>query len=129
VIRRALVTAACIATAVSIAACSGSSTPSPSGGVGTTGQVVNVTASEFKFDPSSITVPAGQVTFHVKNVGSVEHEFEIFKGDQAIDEIEGLVPGLEKNLAVDLQAGDYTIACKLPGHFEQGMKGTLSVTP
>ena len=111
-----------------VAACSSSSTPAASGGVGTSGQVVNVAASEFRFDPSAITVPAGSVTFHVRNAGSVEHEFEIFKGEQAVDEIEGLVPGLEKDLSVNLAAGEYTIACKLPGHFEQGMKGTLTVT-
>ncbi len=62
-------------------------------------------------------------------VGEAEHEFEILKGDQAVGEIEGLVPGLEKNLTVSLAPGDYLYACRLPGHFEQGMKGTLTVTP
>jgi iron uptake system component EfeO len=128
VIRRALVTAVCAAAAASLVACSSSSSPAPSGGAGTTGQIVNVKASEFRFDPASISVPAGSVSFHVTNVGSVEHEFEVFKGDQAVGEVEGLVPGLEKDLTLQLAAGDYTIACKLPGHFEQGMKGTLTVT-
>ena len=115
-----------------LAACSGNpasaapATPVPSG-------VVAVEAAKdgpYAFTPSTITVPAGSVTFSVKNAGAEEHEFEIFKGDSAspVDEIEGLVPGLTKNLTVTLEAGDYTFVCKLNGHDQLGMKGTLTVT-
>jgi iron uptake system component EfeO len=78
---------------VVLAACGGAAssaaapTPVPSG-------VVAVEAKEYTFTPSTITVPAGPITFSVKNAGSEEHEFEVFKGDQVVDEIEGLVPGL-----------------------------------
>ena len=91
--------------------------------------VIDVKATEFLFEPATISVNAGTVTFHVTNVGEAEHEFEILEADQVVGEIEGLVPGLEKDLTVSLAAGDYTFACRLPGHFEQGMKGTLTVTP
>ena len=70
----------------------------------------------------------GSVDFHVTNTGTEEHEFEIFKGETVVDEIEGLVPGLDRHLVVTLDAGDYTYVCKLPGHEEQGMKGTLTVS-
>jgi uncharacterized cupredoxin-like copper-binding protein len=73
-------------------------------------------------------VPAGEVTFAVRNAGTVEHEFEIFKGAQVVDEVEGLVPGLTKSLTVTLAAGEYTFMCKLSGHDQLGMKGTLTVT-
>ena len=73
-------------------------------------------------------MPAGAVTFAVHNVGNEEHEFEIFQGDTVKDEIEGIVPGLTKNLTVTLAAGDYTFMCKLNGHDQLGMKGTLTVT-
>jgi iron uptake system component EfeO len=115
--------------AVLLAACSSSgSTPTATSGVGGSGTVINVTASEFKFDPATITTPAGQVTFHVRNGGAAEHEFEILKDEQRVGEIEGLVPGLEKDLTVELPAGSYLIECRLPGHLEQGMKATLTVT-
>jgi iron uptake system component EfeO len=126
-LRRARVLAAFGALAALVAACS--STAAPSGGVGGTGPVVNVGAFEFRWDPSAISVAAGKVTFHVKNGGSVEHEFEILKDDQRLGELEGLVPGLEKDLTVELPAGSYLIECRLPGHLEQGMKATLTVTP
>ena len=116
-----------LAIAAAIAACGGSGasvappTPVSSG-------VIAVEAKEYTFTPSTVTVPAGAVTFAVKNAGNEEHEFEIFKGETVVDEIEGLVPGLTKDLTVTLEAGDYTFVCKLAGHEEQGMKGTLTVT-
>ena len=79
-------------------------------------------------DPATISVPAGPVTFRVRNTGSVEHEFEIFEGDAVVDEVEGLVPGLVKDLTVTLEAGEYTYVCKLAGHEEAGMTGALTVT-
>ena len=68
-------------------------------------------------------MPAGEVTFQVKNTGTEEHEFEIFQGETVVDEIEGLVPGLTKDLTVTLAAGDYTFKCLLNGHDALGMTG------
>lgn len=112
----ALILAACGASGPTVAP-----TPVPSG-------VVAVETREYQFTPSTINVPAGAVTFSVRNAGNEEHEFEVFKGDQVVDEIEGLVPGLTKDLTLTLAAGDYTYMCKLNGHDQLGMKGTLTVT-
>ena len=100
----------------------------PSGSAAPGGSTVEVAASEYTFDPNAIEVPAGPVSFHVTNKGNEEHEFEIFKGETVVDEIEGLVPGLDLTLDVTLEAGDYTFACKLNGHDLAGMTGTLKVT-
>jgi len=115
------VIATVIAACGSGSAASAAVTPVPSG-------VIAVQAKDLRFTPSAISVPAGAVTFSVKNADSQEHEFEIFKGDQVVDEVEGLVPGLTKDLTVNLTAGDYTFMCKLNGHDQLGMKGTLTVT-
>jgi iron uptake system component EfeO len=115
---------------VLVAACGGggaSPSAAPSGGSPAAG-VIEVAASEYKFDPSAIETDAGSVTFRVTNVGAEEHEFEIFSGETVVDEVEGLVPGLSRDLTVTLEAGEYTFVCKLPGHEEQGMTGTLSVS-
>ncbi len=58
-------------------------------------EAILVDASEFKFEPGVITAPSGSVTFRISNVGAVEHEFEIFEGETVVDEVEGLVPGLD----------------------------------
>jgi plastocyanin len=124
---RASVTGLALVAAV-LAACGGGgaasaapATPVPSG-------VIAVEAKEYAFTPSSITVPAGSVTFSIKNVGTQEHEFEILNGDQVVDEVEGIVPGLTKDATMTLAAGNYTFVCKLNGHDQLGMKGTLTVT-
>ena len=71
------------------------------------------------------------MTFRVHNVGTQEHEFEIFQGETVVSEIEGLVPGLTlalKVAAADLPPGEYTFKCLLNGHDKLGMTGTLTVT-
>lgn len=119
--------ATALALSLALAACQGGAGPSvaptalPSG-------VVAVEAEEYAFTPSTLTVPAGEVTFSVKNGGTEEHEFEVFKGETVVDEVEGLVPGLTKPLTVTLEAGEYTYMCKLNGHDILGMKGTITVT-
>ncbi len=128
---KAAAAAASVALALVLAGCStggGASSAGPSASAAAGGTTVEVAASEYKFDPNAITAPAGSVSFHVTNKGTEEHEFEIFKGEAVVDEIEGLVPGLDLTLTVDLEAGDYTFACKLNGHDQAGMTGTLTVT-
>jgi high-affinity iron transporter len=117
-----------LAAVLVVGACSSSGSASQAPAASATA-TVEVTATEYKFDPSAITVPAGTIAFHVTNKGNEPHEFEIFKGEQVVDEVEGLVPGLDRTLTVDLAAGDYTYVCKLSGHDAAGMKGTLTVTP
>ena len=114
---------------LALAACSSPATSgAPASATALPPGAVAVETKEYAFTPSTITVPAGSVTFVVKNAGTEEHEFEIFKGESVVDEIEGLVPGLTKNLTVTLEAGEYAFMCKLNGHDQLGMKGTLTVT-
>jgi iron uptake system component EfeO len=110
-----------------VAACGG--TPPPSGPAASLpAGTYAVEAKEYAFTPSTLSVPAGEVTFKVTNRGTQEHEFEIFQGETVLDEVEGLVPGLTKDLTVTLQPGEYTFKCLLNGHNQLGMTGTLTVT-
>lgn len=106
----------------SLAACGGTAGSSPSG------PVVEVAASEYAFAPDAITVARGPITFRVHNAGTAEHEFEVFRDETVVDEVEGLVPGLTRDLTLTLEPGEYTFACKLAAHDELGMTGTLTVT-
>ncbi len=126
--RRAVIRLGVAAAAVTaVAACAGSTSPGASSAP--SAAVVEVTARDYAFDPSAISVAPGPVTFRVENTGSEEHEFEIFRGDIVVDEIEGLVPGLARDLTVTLAAGEYTFVCKLADHEQRGMQGTLTVAP
>jgi iron uptake system component EfeO len=118
---------AVVALAFAFAACSGNATLTGAATAVPSG-VVAVQAKEYAFTPTAISVPSGSVTFSVSNAGSEVHEFEVFQGDKVVDEIEGIVPGLTKTATMTLAAGDYTFMCKLNGHDQLGMKGTITIT-
>lgn len=109
-----------------IAAGCGSSTGSPAGS-GIPG-AIRIGASEYKFDPATVTEPSGSTTFELVNSGTTEHEFEIFQGGNAIGKINAVAPGKTGNLTVTLSTGDYTYVCRLAAHDALGMKGTLAIT-
>jgi high-affinity iron transporter len=127
----ATATAASVVVALTfvLSACATGASGSPSAAAASPAgaDAIKVAASEYKFEPATLATKAGHVTFTVTNAGTTEHEFEIFKGDTVVDEIEGLVPGLARELTVTLEPGEYTYVCKLAAHDTLGMKGTLSV--
>lgn len=115
---RALALAGVVVTASLLAACA-SSTPSA------TPTKVEVTANEFQFDPSELTLPANQAAeIELTNGGVVEH-------DMTIDAIEfNLLAPIGETVTGNigpLDAGSYEIYCSIPGHKESGMIGTLAV--
>jgi len=103
-----------------VAGCQGRSVgPSPS-----EVQEVEITMSEFKFEPSTIEVKAGKVKFHFNNTGAIEHTAvipELSKGTSMVK------PGTDFDVELDLPAGTYNIVCDIPGHKEAGMEMTLVV--
>jgi len=110
------------------------------GGGGTN---VNVTLTDFAYDPATITVPAGaQVTLHAKNNGAVEHEFVIMEKGYQVQtpwgdkdeshiywELDEIQPGATKSdtFTAPSEPGEYEITCGLAGHIENGMVGKLIV--
>jgi len=110
------------------------------GGSGTT---INVTLTDFAYDPSTITVPAGaEVTIRATNNGAVEHEFAIMKLGTSVEppfgdkdegnifwEMDEIQPGSTKSdtFTAPTEPGEYEIICGLAGHIENGMVGKLIV--
>lgn len=115
-----------VITVVALAACGGTpasaapATPLPSG-------VIAIEARDYAFTPADVTAPGGAVTFSVKNVSGQEHQFEIYSGETRVDGIDSLGAGATKDLTVTLQPGAYILICKLNGHDQLNMKGTLTV--
>lgn len=87
------------------------------------GTAVTVTATEFHFKLSKTSVPAGSVTFTVKNAGKVSHDFKIGGKKTSL-----ISPGKSAKLTVTLKKGKQAYLCTVPGHAAAGMKGTLTVT-
>jgi uncharacterized cupredoxin-like copper-binding protein len=100
---------------------------------------VNVTAgkpSEFGFILSKKVLPAGTVTFRMKNGGTIPHDLKICaspKGGRA-NSCAGkgtklIGPAKSTTLTYTFKTkGTYEYLCTVPGHAAAGMKGDLRVT-
>jgi uncharacterized cupredoxin-like copper-binding protein len=102
------------------------------------------------------SVPRGQVSFAVTNLGSVPHELLVLPlpegqglGARAVGadgtaseagslgeasascgagKGEGIAPGAASWVTLDLPAGHYELLCNVPGHYLAGMYAELTVT-
>jgi uncharacterized cupredoxin-like copper-binding protein len=114
----------------STSADTGGATPATTtgGAGGGAGQTVDMTAADFKFDPSDPTVKSGNVTFNLKNEGQAPHSLEIEDVNGQDQEIEGdVAPGQSGSLTVNLPPGKYEFYCPVANHKEMGMEGDLTV--
>ena len=100
---------------------------------------------DFRFDPAEVAVEAGQeVTFVVTNEGQLPHEFLLGdEEEQMVAEGEGehegghggseyevmtLDPGQTDEMTVTFdEPGTILFGCHVPGHYDAGMVGTITV--
>jgi len=103
---------------------------------------INVTMTDFQFQPNQFTVPAGQeITFNSTNNGAVVHNFVVMKhGTTAGDrfdkedipnvywEVE-IQPGGSTNttFTAPTEPGEYQVVCRTEGHIASGMTAKLTV--
>lgn len=83
--------------------------------------------SEIAYDKAELLAKAGKVTIDFDNPSAIPHNVVILGNDGK--ELAG-TPEITKSKAsvsVELEAGDYTFVCTVPGHEELGMIGTLTV--
>ena len=112
------------------------------------GSTVDATVKAFEVTAEPASVPAGDVTFNVTNIGESTHEFLVVRTDLAadklpvdgnavdetspdidiVDEIEDIEPGQTMSLSITLEAGDYVLICNLPAHYQSGMYLAFEVT-
>ncbi len=89
------------------------------------------------------TVPAGKVTFTVKNSGTIKHEMVVLKATPAeltvgadgrvsekssVGEVGEVEVGKTKSGSITLDAGTYEVVCNIKDHYGLGMHATLIVT-
>jgi len=153
---------AALAVAAAVAGCSGSAaspTAPPATAIpaatAATASTVEVSLQEWAVVPASTSVPAGTVTFNVKNTGPKSvHEMVVVKTDlapealpmnadgsinedgagvEAIGEVEDVEVGGSKQVTLDLAPGKYLLLCNIVDggtvHFKQGMRTAFEVTP
>ena len=107
------------------------------------GHAITVKATEFAFAPMALTAKAGSVKLTLVNAGTVEHELLVLKGagdpaamkvsggrvseHGAVGEVSETAPGATRSATLELAPGRYAIVCNVPGHYQGGMRGTLTV--
>jgi uncharacterized cupredoxin-like copper-binding protein len=103
---------------------------------------VRAALSDYRISTSTSDPATHKVTFAVRNVGKIKHEFVVLKtntpagslGDGKrvpetghVGEIGDLRPGQSKKLTLRLKRGHYALICNLPGHYAAGMHRDFTV--
>lgn len=90
------------------------------------GNIVNVTESEFSVTFQPAQPSAGEITFVVKNQGHVPHDFHVH--GNGVDQRTSLImPQQSVKLTLQLKPGTYAYECAIEGHAVAGMHGTLTI--
>ena len=102
-------------------------------------------ADSMRFSPAALDIKVGDVVkFLVSNEGALQHEFVLGTAASLSEHAELMIkfPNMEheepymahvdpgKEMAIVwqfTQAGSFEFGCLLPGHFQAGMKGTVTV--
>lgn len=88
------------------------------------GAKVEFVAEDIKFTNAPSEIAAGTATFELVNDGAILHDVTIEELDETVVKAEG---GQSATGSVDLEPGDYTYYCSVPGHRDAGMEGTFTV--
>ena len=102
-----------------------------------------ISMTEFKFTPANPELARGKLEITATNKGKTAHTLVLLKTDadpsklpkrgdnvsekNSIGEIPPLVPGESAAHTFDLKPGTYVMVCNVPGHYDAGMYGTLTV--
>ncbi len=119
-----------LAVAFVVAGCGGQEHGGPAGdgaaGGGGAAQTIQVSATDFAFDPANISASAGEIAIELTNDGEVPHAIEV-EGNGVEKSSEGIQPGESTTLTLDLGEGTYEVYCPVGNHADMGMAGSLTV--
>jgi uncharacterized cupredoxin-like copper-binding protein len=102
--------------------------PAASGGGGASSnlQLAADPSGQLKFDKSSLSTKAGNVTITMDNPSPVPHAIAV-EGNGVDKDGSTVQMGGKSTVTVSLKAGKYTFYCPVDGHRAAGMQGTLTV--
>ena len=89
---------------------------------------VQVTALEFEYRLSRLSVRQGPALIELVNYGEDEHDLKLRRvGGTEVWALRKLLPGSRATLAVRLRPGTYRLWCAVADHRARGMRATLRV--
>jgi plastocyanin len=103
----------------------GAEAAEPAGGEGTL-MLTADPGGQLRFDKQSLEAKAGRVTIDMENPSSIQHNVSI-EGDGLDEQGDTVGEGGTSEVTAELEPGEYTFYCSVPGHQEAGMEGTLTV--
>ena len=95
------------------------------GGGGETLMLVADPGGALSFDQTELSGAAGALTIELMNDSGIPHNVEV-EGN-GVEEVSETITEGSTSLNLDLEPGEYTYYCAVPGHREGGMEGTLTV--
>jgi plastocyanin len=96
------------------------------GGAGETLKISADPGGALKFDKSSLTAKAGEVTISMDNPSDLPHAVAI-EGNGVDAAGETVMKDGVSEATAELEAGEYEFYCPVGNHADAGMKGTLTV--
>ncbi|MFZ9565496.1 MAG: hypothetical protein ACO3AT_09995 [Ilumatobacteraceae bacterium] len=116
------------ATVFTLSACGGGGSSSPDYTVPTDADLVVKAVPTIKWDASSYTAPAGEITVFQANDDNLKHVLVVRQGDKVVGDLELIVNkrGDSDQGTITLEAGEYSVYCTIPGH--GNMNSTLTVS-
>jgi plastocyanin len=91
-------------------------------------QRVQVTALEFEYRLSRLSVRQGPVLIELVNYGEDEHDLKLRRvGGTKVWTLRKLLPGSRATLSARLRPGTYRLWCAVADHRARGMRATLRV--
>ena len=130
---------ALIALAILAAACANSAAEAP------TGSQVVAELADYKITVNVPSVKAGAIKIGVRNLGAMEHSFQVLKTDLPPDklpvdgasakakedgkvgEIASIPAGKSAAVTLDLAPGKYVFICNIASHYQLGMHTGFTV--
>jgi plastocyanin len=119
-----------LALTLGVAACGGdddegSADTTAGGGGGTTLMLMADPSGALKYEPDTLTAPAGEVTIQFMNESGLDHNVEV-EGN-GVEEVSDTISEGSTSLTLTLEPGEYEFYCTIDGHKDAGMEGTLTV--
>ena len=125
---RPLATSAFAVSLISLSACGGSSSSTPAYTVPTDAGLVVKAVPTIRWDANEYTATAGDIKVFLANDDNVKHILVIRQGDKVVGDLELTVTkrGTVDEGTINLEAGEYSVYCIIPGH--GNMNSTLTVS-